>query len=256
MEIKDLSKTVRPACSSPVEGMPVELAAEHVISVFVNEQPAMRLVCTPEHLDELVLGRLLSEGIIASAESVASVYICEQGLRARVLLHNRAALRPAAMETVSTCCTDNRILLEKEGGPLPQVKPIRWEAGWLQKLATRMQEEEPLYLCTHAVHGCYLARQDEILSCREDLGRHNAMDKAIGWALIHGVNLRECSLFTTGRMPLDMVTKAIRSGVPVLASKTYPTEQAVSLAKESSLTLVTVNRYGLQVWNGPEAAEN
>ena len=71
----------------------------------------------------------------------------------------------------------------------------------------------------------------------EDLGRHNALDKAVGCALTEGVPLAECVLFTSGRVPVDMVRKAIRAGVPALVSKSMPTVQSLELAEEYGLKL-------------------
>ena len=239
---------------------PRSVAVEHWMEVIINEKPAMRVVCTPEHLDELVVGRLLTEGLVRDPEEIETVYICEQGLRARVLLRKEAAERLSAAEesTVDTCCTDNRTLLQSRTREIPPVKPVAWRKEWVLQLAERMRREEPLYQETHAVHGCYLARKDQILCCREDIGRHNAMDKAIGWACIQKADLSRCLLFTTGRMPSDMVSKAVRGGVPVLASKTYPSDLGVRLAKQARLTLITARPGGEWiVWNdGTEEPED
>ena len=90
---------------------------------------------------------------------------------------------------------------------------------------------------THAVHSCLLLRAGRILYRCEDLGRHNALDKAVGCALTEGVPLAECVLFTSGRVPVDMVRKAIRAGVPALVSKSMPTVQSLELAEEYGLKL-------------------
>ena len=95
-----------------------------------------------------------------------------------------------------------------------------------------------IYRATRAVHSCFLLRAGRILYQCEDLGRHNALDKAIGCALADGVPLGECVLYTSGRVPVDMVRKAIRAGVPALVSKTMPTVQSVELAEEYGLRLL------------------
>ncbi|MBR4711589.1 MAG: formate dehydrogenase accessory sulfurtransferase FdhD [Clostridia bacterium] len=237
------------------------VAAEHRMDVFINERPAMRLVCTPEHLDELAVGRLLTEGIASDVSEIREVYICEQGLRARILVTDAAAARMEAVraETVATCCTDNRTLVTG-GLPLRAVEPLRWESSMLLELAARLRgEDQPVYQATRAVHACFLADKGGFLCGREDIGRHNALDKAVGWAAMAGVDLRRCAMFTTGRMPMDMVTKAIRCGVPLLASKTCPTDRGIALAREYGLTLVTVRPDGaLWVWSDgahPERSE-
>lgn len=233
------------ACNTKlVSGAPVELADEHRITVYLNETPAMQLVCTPEHLDELIVGRLLTEGLIDAASEIESLYICDQGLRARVFLPGDSAsgcpLTFREEPEVSSCCTDNLVLLQRHEAELPRLSPIRWNAAQLYALSRCIYEKVPFYARTHAVHSCFLGRGDEILCGREDIGRHNAVDKVVGWAAINSVDLSQCMLFTTGRMPLDMVRKAIHARIPLLASKTYPTAEAVALAKRQRLTLVTL----------------
>lgn len=91
---------------------------------------------------------------------------------------------------------------------------------------------------TFGAHSCYLARGAEVLYCCEDLGRHNALDKVVGCALIDGVDLAQCAVFTSGRIPTDMCVKAIRARIPLMVSKAVPTDLAVRMAKEHGLELV------------------
>ena len=245
-----------PLCGS--EQM-ANVAAEHTLNVLINERLAMRLTCTPEHLDELVLGRLLTEGLAATAEDIQEIYICDQGLRAKVLLSDEAAARLSwtAPETVGTCCTDNRTLIGGAAEEAGVLTPIPWETEWLRAIPAQLQKEQSLYEETRAAHGCCLLRKGKLLCCREDIGRHNALDKAVGWAVKNGVELSQCMLFTTGRLPADMVSKAIRAGVPLLASKTFPTDRGAALARGHGLTLITVRLGGQAlVWSdGKEASD-
>ena len=255
MLINDQSKYRLTDCTAQAilenSGGHADVAAEHRMDVYLNDRLAMRVVCTPEHLDELAVGRLLTEGLIRQPGDIRTVFLCEWGTRAKIMLSETAGAQLMDAETaaVSTCCTDNRTLLSSER-PLKPVRPAAWDPQWLLGIAERMREEEPLYGKTHAVHACYLAEEDRILCVREDIGRHNALDKVIGWACIHEIDLGRCLLFTTGRMPADMVSKAIQCGVPVMASKTYPTDQGIGLARQANLTLVTVRPGGrIYVWN-------
>ena len=84
----------------------------------------------------------------------------------------------------------------------------------------------------------YLANRERILYVREDIGRHNAFDKAIGSALIDGVDLSQCLLYTSGRVPTDMVVKAIRARLPLLVSKKVATDKTVEVARSLNLTLI------------------
>ena len=248
IEIRDASRHsgLAEAVPAPIprEDAPA-LASEHRLTVFVNEQPAMRITCTPSHLAELAAGRLLTEGLIREAADIRLMAVCEQGLTCRVFLREGLALRPSAdpAVSVSTCCTDTRTLAEVSGD-LPAVTPAPWEAGWLRALSARLRGGEPLYRQTRAVHACFLSRGEEVLCSREDIGRHNALDKAVGYGLIREIDLGACWLFTTGRMPADMVSKAVRAGIPLLVSKTYPTVEGLAIARRAGLTLVTLRGDG------------
>ena len=257
MTIHDESKSAALPCSIPVPGCASELAVEHHIRIFLNSQLAMRLVCTPEHLDELIVGRLFTEGLISEPEDILGLHICAKGLEAKVLLREDtvSTLQSCEAETVSSCCTDNKIVIKGPGGELPQLSPLAWREDAVRSLSAQVLREAPLYQVTKAVHSCALAKDGEILCLREDLGRHNALDKVIGWALINGINLSGCMLFTTGRLPTDMVSKAIRAGVPLLISKTFPTGQSIELAEKAGLTLITVRGDSILDWSRKEPCD-
>lgn len=220
------------------DGTERTLAAEHAAAILVNEQPAFRVVCTPELLPQLALGRLLTEGWITSADEVERVAVCAQGLKISVQLRHPLAAAEQAGQEVPSCCTDNLTLASPVRlPPLVPVPQREIPAVWVDALADAMGQGLPLYRATHAVHSCLLLREGKILYRCEDLGRHNALDKAVGCALTEGVPLAECVLFTSGRVPVDMVRKAIRAGVPALVSKSMPTVQSLELAEEYGLKL-------------------
>lgn len=218
------------------------LQVESLLDVFVNDVLVMHLTCSAGSLAELALGRLYTEGIIGSADEVDALSVCESSMRAYVYLKDRAArpkLRDA--EEVPTCCTGNRILRDFVGAnrELRGVEPIAWKASAVLSLAREFGKDKTAHARTKGAHSAYLATLDgEVLTVGEDIGRHNAFDKVVGWALIHGVDLSRCMLFTSGRVPTDMVTKAIRSRIPVLISKAVATDKTVRIARQYGLTLL------------------
>ena len=120
----------------------------------------MRLTCTPEPLDELVVGRLLTEGLVASIDDIVSLYICEQGLRARVFLKKGTGVQfHVRKETdVSTCCTDNHIILQRDAQTLPVLQPIAWNKMQIQRLAACIRGNAPLYERTRYTAAFSVAR--------------------------------------------------------------------------------------------------
>lgn len=219
----------------------VAVLVEHDLDVYVNEILTMRIVCTPNHLVDLVVGRLFSEGMIARAADVESVYLCEHGTRARVVLRGHAAdFSKSGVDVVPSCCTGNRSYnhyFDADEAPA-KVVPIAWERSWVFAAARAFAQDSPLHKRTFGTHSCYLLVDGDIVCCREDLGRHNAFDKAIGAALRAGVDLTRAMVFSSGRIPVDMVMKAIRAGVPVLATKAVPTDATIELARAFDLTLI------------------
>ena len=121
-----------------------------------------------------------------------------------------------------------------------------WTTKSIEFLFHTMMAGSDLYRRTISTHSCILMRKGEILCSMDDIGRHNAFDKVVGWALLREIPLNECIVFSSGRIPVDMVQKAVRAGVTVLASKALPTMEAITLAEQKKLTLLHCSHcYGL-----------
>ena len=161
---------------------------EHHMEVFVNGQFWTLFSCTPEYLTEAILGHLKTEGLIHSLEDVESVPL------------------PSGLPDQYT----------KTPHPLT---PIDWKPEWIISLADRLVKGMPLHEKTWGAHSCFLAQGEQLLFSCEDIGRHNAIDKAVGYALRNGLLLEKCILYTSGRMPFDMTMKIIMAGIPVVKGK-------------------------------------
>ncbi len=234
------------------------LLREHRLDVYVNDVLTMKLVCSPEYLKELVLGRLFTEGMISDIHQVEGIYICESGRRARVFLKEAGERKEGPfVEVTPTCCTGNQVLDDRYiRESLKPVTPIPWKVSWIEKLSRAFYGDTPLHRSTGGTHSCFLFSGEEIVFACEDIGRHNALDKAVGYALREQIPLSSCLVFTSGRVPVDMAVKAIRAGIPILASKAAVTMEAVELAREYSLTLIGwVKREGMKLYTGREPEE-
>ncbi|MBR1855021.1 MAG: formate dehydrogenase accessory sulfurtransferase FdhD [Lachnospiraceae bacterium] len=115
---------------------------------------------------------------------------------------------------------------------------LHWKKEWIFGIANAFAQDSALHKSTGGTHSCMLAVEDRILYKAEDIGRHNALDKAIGYAVREQLNRSECILFTTGRVPTDMVRKAAAAGIPLLVSKAVPTADAVDMARGNGITLI------------------
>lgn len=205
------------------------LLQEHTLHVEIKGGSSLEFVCIPDHLPELILGHLVTEGYIQTAADVNEISLDKDGHNATVYL--------------SPTCS-----LEKK--TLAYIPATDFDITHVFHLADAFAGEMPLHNLTYAAHSCFLAYKGEVVFSCEDLGRHNALDKAVGYAVLHGLNPVECILYSSGRMPIDMVSKAIRAGFPVLISKGAPTANAVALAQKYGLTLIcSARRDGMKIYS-------
>lgn len=214
------------------------VVSEHFLDVYINEKLVVKLVCTPADLVELVMGRMVSEGYIDNADDVESIYICNYGSKARVFLKQEVDFLQT-VENEPTCCTGNQVLLTTNAGrELQKLKKAEWKSEWIFGLAGEFASGSRIHRATQGTHSCYLSVNGQVVFASEDIGRHNAMDKVIGYVAMHDIKREQCILYTTGRVPTDMVKKVIASQIPVLVSKSVPTDAAIEMSRHYNLTLI------------------
>ena len=203
---------------------------EHFFEVFAEGGFIARTRCTASYLDDLAVGRLLALGIISSALDVAGVVVAADGLRADV------HLTPAARQVLAVRRAQGALSTELSG--LHPVKPMPWSLLDVFALAAEFECDRTSHRVTRGAHSAYVCQGARVLLVREDIGRHNAVDKVLGAALREGIDLARCAVFSSGRAPEDMVAKAVRAGVPLFVTKAAPTAEGIELARACDLTLV------------------
>lgn len=213
-----------------------EVVVEHFIEVSVNGIKAFTLSCTPEHLRELVVGRLCTERIIKTVDDIDRLFICGEGNIGEVVLKENVEFKPFS-GAEPTCCTGNIQYIDgsREVEVLPDVKI---DPKTIFELAEKFYEDGKLHRSTNGTHSCYIRFEDESVAAFEDISRHNALDKAVGHMLVEKREAEKCILYTTGRVAVDMVKKTVAAGIPVLVSKSVPTTKALELAQGYGLKLI------------------
>jgi FdhD protein len=205
---------------------------------------------TPGNDEELVAGFLFTEGIISRREDIVDLKLPLDGAReknvARLkfgpkvrLSANSAARRFSAGSACGVCGKASIAQLRRRGLRRPETtSPFGAEA--LCELPAKLRTEQAVFGRTGGLHAAGLFdSRGELLVLREDIGRHNAVDKVIGWALLSGrLPLSDHVLLVSGRGGFEIVQKSIAAGIPVLASVSAPSSLAVQLARELGLTLV------------------
>lgn len=215
-----------------------QLISEYTLLIFINSKPAFKVVCTPTDLPELTAGRIITESGIDPSD-IISIDICRSGNAARVTVKGDAAskLKDSRFPEVSTCCTDNISLLNA-GPDLPALTSPVTDISSLPLIIQKAEEDTDLHKLTGSSHSSILMYEGKVIYAAEDIGRHNALDKAVGRLYIRGLDPSKAVLYTTGRMPVDMIRKVIRARIPVLISRQRPTVEGVELAARCNLRLI------------------
>src|SRR3989304_2537820 len=213
-----------------------EIVREQPLVIHVNGQKFVTLLCSPLKLDCLVVGYLWLEKVIASLDEIERLDVSEVDGRADVTLTRDVEL-PAERILTSGCGGGITFRIDPRLFPrittTAQVSP--------QQLFQRMKEfylEAVNYRASRGIHGAALTDGEKLLIVAEDVGRHNAVDKVMGAALLTGIPTEGKILLSTGRISSEMLLKGARMGVPLLVSRTSPTEMAISLAEQLGVTLV------------------
>lgn len=225
---------------------------------------------TPGNDVELAHGFLLTEGVIAGADDVVSARYCDSVDDTGTNTYNvlDVALAPGVAPpevgvernfyTTSSCGVCGKASLDavrlRTRFP-PAVDPVRLDADTLYGLPDALRSAQRIFDSTGGLHAAGLFTADGLpLVVREDVGRHNAVDKVLGWALRHGrVPASECVLMVSGRASFELVQKAAMAGVPVIAAVSAPSSLAVELAVETGMTLVGFLRgTSMNVYAGAE----
>jgi FdhD protein len=224
--------TVRGGRTSEVAA---EVVREQPLTVYVNGEKFLTLLCSPMMLDALVIGYLWMEKVIASPADIVALDVSVVDGRADVTLTAPVAL-PTERILTSGCGggitfrIDHR-LFPRLCSPLT-VRPAQLALGMKQ-----LFDAAEHYQKSRGIHGAALYDGQRVLIVAEDVGRHNAIDKVKGRALLDGIETRDRILLSTGRISSEMLLKAARMGVPIVASRTSPTEMAVALAEQLNITV-------------------
>ena len=224
---------------------------------------------TPGHDLELAHGFLLSEAVITTRTDVTLARYCDSGASGPNT-YNVLDLRLAAgvpepapgvernFYTTSSCGICGKTSLDavrtKTRFP-PAADPLRIPAATLTALPDTLRATQRVFDSTGGLHAAALfTHTGDLLVAREDVGRHNAVDKAIGWALLHDlIPLTSFTLLVSGRASFELTQKAVMAGVPLLAAVSAPSSLAVALAEESGVTLVGFLRgASMNVYTGAE----
>lgn len=219
------------------------MAEEKPFYIFIGKIQYATIFCSPRELKELAVGHLLSEGIIKTAEEIAEITfekdsICHVSLKPTINLEARLGIAQRF----------SRIILSACGGPyqpqaIKQLKKIESKltvkAETIQNCVINLNRIAETYRKTRGVHAAAIYNgEGTLLAFAEDVGRHNAVDKVIGVCALKRIDFSQCFLVLSGRLTGDIVLKAARVGIPIIASLSAALDSGITIAKKANLTLI------------------
>jgi FdhD protein len=224
--------------------------SEMQLTIYVNRQEVVNVLCTPTKLNCLVIGFLYAEGIISSLGDVLSMRVCEDDSLADVMLSNPDYELPTRKRTLTSGCG---------GGETFKTQAQKVDSDLIVtprevlSLMKQLIEQMELYRLSGGVHASALSDTNNLLVVAEDIGRHNTFYKIQGECLLRGISIRDRLLLSTGRVSSEMLLKAAGMQVPIVVSRTSPTGRGISLARDLGIALVGYARGGrLLVYSHPE----
>jgi FdhD protein len=252
-------RRVRHVTAVDAVARPETLVVEEPLEIRVNGTPITVTMRTPGSDVELAQGFLLTEGIVARRDDIVRVEYCrgsgEDGLNTYNVLDVTLGpdVPPPDVDptrnfyTTSSCGVCGKASLEavrlisKHG---PGDDPMTVTSETLSAMPDKLRRAQKVFAATGGLHGAALFDTDgTALVVREDIGRHNAVDKVVGWALEQRkIPLGGTVLLVSGRASFELTQKAVMAGIPVLAAVSAPSSLAVDLASQSGLTLVAFLR--------------
>ncbi|WP_433558171.1 formate dehydrogenase accessory sulfurtransferase FdhD [Pseudonocardia xinjiangensis] len=240
---------------------PDSIAVEEPLELRVAGKPLAVTMRTPGHDVELAHGFLLTEGVIGSAADISTARYCDSvdadGRNTYNVLDVGLAPGVPAPDpgvernfyTTSSCGVCGKASLDAvrlKSRHSPAADPTQVSAEVLAGLPDALRRRQQVFDRTGGLHAAALFTADgDLLVVREDVGRHNAVDKVLGWALLQGrIPASGCVLTVSGRTSFELAQKAVMAGVPVIAAVSAPSSLAVELAEECGLTMAGFIRDG------------
>ncbi|QQK78917.1 formate dehydrogenase accessory sulfurtransferase FdhD [Salicibibacter cibi] len=236
------------------------VAAEYPVTIKINGEEFVTMVCSPDYIEDMVVGYLASEGIIARFNEIKELRVDDKNGYVHVALTKKIDHLHRQMQNkryITSCCG-----MSRQGfvfaADVKTTKKMRTRQVGIApedcfRLMEDMQHAAQTFQETGGVHNAALCTLDGIVLMRMDIGRHNALDKIYGYCLKHGISLQDKIIVFSGRLSSEILLKVAKIGCEVVLSKSAPTDRALELAEELEITSIGFIRAGsLNVYTVPE----
>jgi FdhD protein len=238
-------KIIRRKRDGELEYLPDELTIEEPLEIRVGRKPIATTMRTPGHDEELAAGFLLSEGVVRDRDQIASVLVSGENrvvvaFTDGVKLILNSTKRFGTISSSCGLCGKTSIDAIRQSFPVIPSTDIRIDIETLLSLPGTLRNAQSDFARTGGIHAAGIFGVDGKLKiAREDIGRHNAVDKAVGRAFLDELlPLERHLLLVSGRASFEIIQKALAAGIPIVAAVSAPSSLAVELARENNQTLI------------------
>jgi FdhD protein len=215
---------------------------EFPLTIILNNQELVTLLCTPTHLDYLAIGFLSSEGLLKNKDEIKKITVDEQRgvVRVETKEDNKQAGELVFKRLITSGCGRGASFYSASDviGQTKVESQTNISVGEVFELVREFQHRSQIFRTTGGVHSAALCDTKNILVFSEDIGRHNAIDKIFGECILKGVPTDGRVIITSGRVASEILLKAAKRNIPLLVSKSAPTDMGVKLAGELGVTLI------------------
>ena len=213
---------------------------EFPLTIILNNQELVTLLCSPANLRYLAVGFLVSEGLLSSKDEIKKIIVDDRHGVVRVetegepvtdVLFNRLMTSGCGRGASFYSAADVQSQMKVES----RIQVSTYEVF---SLVNEFQQRSQIFRATGGVHNAALCTTESILVFNEDIGRHNAIDKVIGECILSGISTYDCVIITSGRISSEILLKLAKRNIPIVISKSAPTNLGVRLADDLGVTLV------------------
>ncbi|WP_057914591.1 formate dehydrogenase accessory sulfurtransferase FdhD [Peribacillus muralis] len=235
------------------------IVTEFPVTVKINEQEVVTMVCTPEYIEDMVIGYLASEGIISRYEEIKDIWFQEKEGYVHVKVDKLNPYYQSFQNKryITSCCGMSRqgFVFVNDALTAKKMNEIRVKISTddCLRLMRNLQESATIFHDTGGVHNASLCDVEDFMISRMDIGRHNALDKIYGYCLKNDIPIGNKIIVFSGRISSEILLKVAKIGCEIVLSKSAPTELALELAEDLGITTVGfIRQESFNIYTCPE----
>ncbi|WP_371411432.1 formate dehydrogenase accessory sulfurtransferase FdhD [Priestia megaterium] len=242
-----------------MESVEDKIVTEFPVTVKINEEEFVTMVCSPQYIEDMVIGYLASEGVIRAYTDIKNIWVQEKEGHVHVTIDK---LNPYFQNLqnkryITSCCGASRqgFVFINDALTAKKMNGISVELSIKDcfQLMNKLQQSAATFQETGGVHNAAICDKNGFMLSRMDIGRHNALDKLYGYCLKHHISIRDKVVVFSGRISSEILLKVAKIGCEVVLSKSAPTELALNLAEELGITTVGfIRNDSLNIYTCPE----